>query len=164
VLFAGTNVLHFLMLCTANICRSPIAEAVMRRMLADSGLDVGVSSAGLAAPVGVPVDPLARETLAAHGYRVDPDKRSRALLLPDVQAADMIFVMEQQHRRTMSQRYGFAASKTWLLGHWNQTEIADPVGRNRAFFEHTLESIETELRTWFDKLRQTGMLAGGPRG
>jgi protein-tyrosine phosphatase len=57
--------------CSGNICRSPMAEVVLRRALADAGLGdkVQVDSAGTGSwHVGQPADPRALTTLARHGY------------------------------------------------------------------------------------------------
>jgi protein-tyrosine phosphatase len=63
--------------CSGNICRSPIAEYVLRRALEEAGLgdDVVVDSAGIGAwHVGDPADRRAREVLRAHGYDGDPHR------------------------------------------------------------------------------------------
>ncbi|WP_376778568.1 low molecular weight protein-tyrosine-phosphatase [Phytoactinopolyspora halotolerans] len=57
--------------CAGNICRSPMAEAVLRVRLANAGLSahVEVSSAGTGSwHIGEQADPRARRTLQAHGY------------------------------------------------------------------------------------------------
>lgn len=57
--------------CSGNICRSPMAAVVLRSALADTGLDgqVRVDSAGLGDwHVGLPADRRALATLSAHGY------------------------------------------------------------------------------------------------
>ncbi|NUR90259.1 MAG: low molecular weight phosphotyrosine protein phosphatase [Nonomuraea sp.] len=59
------------LVCMGNICRSPMAEVVLRSKLADHGLSdlVTVESAGTGGwHAGDPMDPRALETLAAHGY------------------------------------------------------------------------------------------------
>ena len=64
--------------CSGNICRSPMAEIVLRHRLAEHGLSeaVSVRSAGTGAwHVGEPADPRARATLKAHGYSVDHTAR-----------------------------------------------------------------------------------------
>ena len=54
---------HILVLCSGNICRSPIAAALLARHLPGKA----IGSAGLAAPVGTPADPMAIEFAAALG-------------------------------------------------------------------------------------------------
>ena len=92
-----------LVVCTGNICRSPVAEAMLVKKLgASPGLRI--SSAGLAAPIGIKPDPLAVKAANALGYEVSPDKRSQQVLLSQMQAADMIFVMDSGHKGLVSAR------------------------------------------------------------
>lgn len=63
--------------CSGNICRSPIAEYVLRRALEDAGLGhaVVVDSAGIGGwHAGDPADPRTRAVLRAHGYDGDPHR------------------------------------------------------------------------------------------
>ena len=57
---------RILIVCVGNICRSPMAEVLLRKHLG-GGDEVTVESAGLAALVGHPIDPLAQAVLADHG-------------------------------------------------------------------------------------------------
>ena len=68
---------NILVVCTGNICRSPMGEIVLREKLADAGItDVTVTSAGISAEeAGRGVDPRARQVLAEAGY---PTEASQA--------------------------------------------------------------------------------------
>ena len=86
-----------LFVCTGNVCRSPVAELVTRRLLADNfgpeeATRFAVSSAGTHAAVGEPMDPLSRAELADMG--VDGDEvsgfRSCPVTANVIQAADLI--------------------------------------------------------------------------
>ena len=92
---AGGRPLRILVVCTGNICRSPMAEAFLRREAADAGLDVQVASVGVRAVTG-PADPQARRTMAARGIAID-DHRARQFHPVDATSADVVVAMERAH-------------------------------------------------------------------
>jgi protein-tyrosine phosphatase len=65
---------HLLVLCAGNLCRSPLAEALLRARLARAGKGIEVASAGLIAAVGEPADEMTR--LVAAGRGLDLSGRS----------------------------------------------------------------------------------------
>jgi UDP-perosamine 4-acetyltransferase len=81
-----------LVLCTGNLCRSPVAEALLRRDLAKAGIEADVSSAGIAAPSGATPDKKVLRVAAEHGVDVT-GHRSRRLEPDDVTSADLVLVM-----------------------------------------------------------------------
>jgi protein-tyrosine phosphatase len=86
-----------LVLCTGNICRSPMAAALLEARLADRGVAARVASAGLSFDGRPPTD----EAIgAALGYKVSiGDHRSRVLSAPLLETADLIIAMERFHVR-----------------------------------------------------------------
>ena len=84
--------------CLGNICRSPMAELVFKKMLKERGLEgdfTVTSSATSEYEVGNPIYPPARKTLLAHG--VDGSHTARQLTLRDVINADYILVMDSEN-------------------------------------------------------------------
>lgn len=93
--------IEILTVCTGNICRSPLAEALLRARLAP--LEVRVSSAGVAAVVG---SPMTDETLRlAMQYGVGHEEaaahRARRLVASQLDAPDLILAMDRTHRRSI---------------------------------------------------------------
>lgn len=84
-----------LVVCTANQCRSPMAEALLRRRCADAGLAVGVSSAG-SMPGGRPAAPGSVRAMARRGVDL-AGHRSRALEAGEVARADLVLCMARRH-------------------------------------------------------------------
>src|ERR1700744_5037456 len=81
-------------ICTGNICRSPIAEKLLHEALATAGFRI--NSAGTGAMVGHPADPAAVEVMASHGFDIGGHIARQAH--PDLLAAsDLILGMEQGH-------------------------------------------------------------------
>ncbi len=127
--------LMILMVCTGNTCRSPLAEALARQMLArrlNCGVDevedrgVIVVSAGVAAVQGGRASAHAMQTAAEMG--VDLSRHETQLLSSSlVRQADVIYAMTQAHRETILAQWPEAAERTCLLSP-EGVEIADPVG------------------------------------
>lgn len=62
---------RLLLVCTANQCRSPLAEFLLRRAARDRGLGWRVGSAGTHAPMGMPMHPHAQQLLSSRGFEID---------------------------------------------------------------------------------------------
>ncbi len=88
---------NVLIVCTGNLCRSPLAAAVLERELATAGIDAAVSSSGTAAPLDVAPD---RKLLrVADELGVDlRAHRSRPLDRKDLAGADLVLTMTGRHR------------------------------------------------------------------
>src|SRR6478609_7970177 len=90
--------------CTGNICRSPMAEVVLRERLAAAGLGdrVVVDSMGVSDEErGNPVDRRARTVLLEHGYDVDGTHRARQVRADDLATRDLVLAMTAQHARAL---------------------------------------------------------------
>lgn len=94
---------NILTVCTGNICRSPLAEAVLATRLSD--LDVRVHSAGTQALVGHGMPSPARELAERNGVSVARAASHRARLLTDeiMESADLVLTMTAQHSSTAVQ-------------------------------------------------------------
>jgi protein-tyrosine phosphatase len=89
--------------CTGNICRSPMAEVVLRDRFEAAGLGglVVVDSTGISDEEhGNPIDRRAQRTLAEHGYDV-PAHRARLVTADQLAARDLVLVMTSNHARVL---------------------------------------------------------------
>jgi protein-tyrosine phosphatase len=85
-----------LLVCTANICRSPMAEAIFKARLGD--VFKTIASAGVHAdPRGGPVDARAAAALARHKYSLERKWRSRRVQPEELGKYDLVLVMEAEH-------------------------------------------------------------------
>jgi protein-tyrosine phosphatase len=104
-----TASLRVVLVCTANICRSPVAAALLRSALGD-GADVDVSSAGLHARVGAPAS--AEMTAVVD---VPVGGRARQLDGATVEDAGLLLTMTREQRTELVARWPSAVRRTFTL-------------------------------------------------
>ncbi len=139
-----------LIVCTANICRSPTAETVLRHRL--DGAAVEVESAGLAALPGTPIDPRTEAVLAAHGLSAAGHVARRATPA-QIAAADLVLAMEQRHLSALRALVPSARARSFLLGRWQgNADIPDPYGRAQDAYEEAYRMIEAAVEDWRARL------------
>jgi protein-tyrosine phosphatase len=104
-----------LTVCTGNLHRSVLAEHVLRAAINWLGLGWTVSSAGVAAVPGRPVDPRTERVLARSRITVAPGWTTRRLELADVHDADLVLVAAEEHRRVIAELDPSTLPKVYLL-------------------------------------------------
>lgn len=142
-----------LMVCTGNICRSPTAEEILRQASLKHSLNIGVSSAGLAALVGYPADKLAIDVAHARGFDLSMH-RARQVTPELLREADLILVMEDGQKAALEGAIPTLRGKVFRLGHWQNVEIGDPYRRGREAFEIALQAIELSCKDWLPYLKR----------
>ena len=141
--------MRILFVCTGNTCRSPLAEAIARRILADSGkTNVIVESAGTNAWQGAP--PSDEALLIGVERNLDlSGHRSRRLTPEMVEASDLVLVMSPEHLTQVRQMDPTA--NAYLLAGYGSDEgsshaIADPFGGSLDDYRETADELERELK------------------
>lgn len=145
--------IRVLFICTGNICRSPTAEAVFRKMVAASPLagKVDIDSAGTGnSHVGMPPDPRAFELGKRRGYDLS-GLRARQVTPSDFERFDYIIAMDGMHVRLLKGTCPTRlAHKIELLldygGEEDESEVPDPYYGNAQDFELSLALIEEGCR------------------
>jgi protein-tyrosine phosphatase len=102
---------RILTVCTGNICRSPVAERLLRAGLGDA---VAVSSAGVRAVVGEPIHPGMVALLEQSGIRADRFA-ARQVASGDVGAADLVLGLTREHRARLVQEAPAALRRSFTL-------------------------------------------------
>jgi protein-tyrosine phosphatase len=130
-----------LTVCIGNICRSPMAQALIARRLAGRGLDAAVESAGLAAQVGRAADPIAQELMRERGLDLS-GHRARQLTPELLRAFEIVLVMEAAQQRAVEGMWPSARGRVYRIGRSGDFDVPDPYRRDRAAFEMALALIE----------------------
>jgi protein-tyrosine phosphatase len=153
---AGTILLF---VCTGNTCRSPMADALCKVLLArrlgcaiDEIEDRGfvVLSAGMSAATGMPAAAHAIDVVRSRGGSLT-QHTSRQVTLELVRQADHIIAMTGDHLESLLDRVPEAAGRARLL-HPEGDDVADPVGSDRETYLQTAEAIEEYLEALLDDL------------
>ena len=142
-----------LFVCTANICRSPMAEGAFRSMARDAGFEAAfyVDSAGtFGGHVGQPPTFPAIRTAARRGYDI-ARLRARQVTAADIPQFDYIVAMERSHLvelRWMSPRDSFDRLRLFseFCPPGSPLDVADPYGRSDRDYEEALDLIEAGCR------------------
>ena len=137
---------HVLFICTGNVCRSPMAEGLLRHMAGDR---VKVASAGLGAGHGQPPSAHAIEVLGKEGIDI-ADIRSQPVSAHLLQQADYIFTMTRDHLDMLLLLFPEMASKTRLLrfeeaAKGGRADVTDPIGGTRATYESCKADIQRAM-------------------
>ena len=139
-----------LTVCTGNICRSPLAEYRFKELLKDK--EILISSAGVNALVGQPADDSALLIAEENGLDLKAHK-GQALTESIVQENELIFVMENQHKKVICDLYPFSTGKVFLLGRWlDDPEIIDPYKKSIDMFRAIYEKIDESCQQWIPYL------------
>jgi glycine hydroxymethyltransferase len=159
---------NVLFVCTGNICRSPIAEGLFRR-LTGNRKDIEVASAGVHAVRGQPPSLYAVEVCAAEGTDIS-GLRSQPLTGALVDQSTHIFAMTGTHVETIQTLFPQSAEKTFLLREFEEPgttvwrDLPDPIGLGREVYEDCARIIKNALPSVLAFVEQGALVRpGAPR-
>ncbi|MEW9265956.1 low molecular weight protein-tyrosine-phosphatase [Kineococcus endophyticus] len=156
--------------CTGNICRSPMAEVVLRDRFRAAGLDerVVVDSSGISDEEhGNPVDPRAASVLREHGYEV-PRHRAHQVTREEIAHRDLLLAMTSRHARWLRTQAPDedAAARVRMYRSFDPSapgldtvdeadlDIDDPWYGGREDFERTLAQVEAAADAVVEHVRR----------
>lgn len=145
-----------LFVCTGNMCRSPMAEAIFKaRMPAAWGNRIHVSSAGTGAWEGQPASQFAVEVLRDEGIDLS-SHRARLLTREMVESSDVVVAMTRLHWDTIRSIAPEADAEIVVLGELDSgrvsPDIEDPIGGDRSVYEQTRDKLNGLIRQLIDYL------------
>jgi len=148
-----------LLVCTGNTCRSPMAEALTRKLLAERlgcGVEqveergVAVMSAGLSAMFGGRAAPEAIATMAREGLDL-ASHVSQPLTEQLVRNADVVLAMTRSHRDAIVSQWPDVAGRAHLLMR-DGDDVADPIGCPVEMYERCAAQLKSGLAPWVESL------------
>lgn len=149
--------MNILFVCTGNTCRSPLAEALLRRLLSERQVDgVTVASAGTGAWAGAPASE--GSYLVALEDGVDLSAHRAQSLTPELAGtADVILTMSRSHRQRL--RDLGLGDRTFLLGEYagrsgTAAEVDDPYGGSLTDYRNTYIQLKELLGAVVQRLER----------
>ncbi len=139
---------NVMIVCIGNICRSPMAEALLQH----NKPELTVFSSGIGALVGKPADPSSIELMKQKGIDLSQHcaQQINSVL---VSKSDLILTMEQKHINAIQSKFPESRGKVHLIGKWiDNQEVPDPYKKEKDAFIAALDLIESGLEGWQKKL------------
>jgi len=139
-----------LLVCTGNICRSPLAAALLQRALTERGVEgMDVSSAGTGAWDGAPVSEGAYLVGLERGLDLSAH-RARLLTRELIEEADLVLTMARHHRARVDELGG--EGRVFVLGEYagregDEAEVSDPFGGDLEVYRDTCVELEALIET-----------------
>ncbi|MDD4100359.1 MAG: Sua5/YciO/YrdC/YwlC family protein [Candidatus Cloacimonetes bacterium] len=142
------NLPQVMFVCTANICRSPIAEHLFRRMVHSAGLSISVDSSGLL-DGGHMISISSMQLLVESGIKEASEHVSKRITPQMVSASRLVLTMEERQRDFLQKQNPDSASKIMTLNEITgmDGDIADPFGSDIENYRKTYTIIEERLNT-----------------
>lgn len=147
-------------ICSGNICRTPMAVALLREIFAREQRSAVVISAGTLGLQGRRASEFARQAMSEKGEdwaRHTDEHRSQAISPPILHLADYIIVMAPNHSEFLRAKAPEVSSKVVPLWQYSDPssllrEIADPVGKDLEAFRECRDLLESCLHRWVETL------------
>jgi protein-tyrosine-phosphatase len=141
---------HIVFICTGNICRSPMAEGLMRHKCKEEDRDdMTVSSMGIHGLNDYSATEYAQKVCENDGFDISSHK-ARYLVGDELQKADLILCMEPVHKKFIQTFFPWLHKKVFLLGAWPEKQtrksaIKDPMGGSYEKYQEIYSLIKTHI-------------------
>jgi protein-tyrosine-phosphatase len=146
-----------LFVCAANVCRSPMAEGLLKNLIKNDGFtpnSISVRSAGIGNTHGSDASDQAIQVMRERGLDISRHK-ARTVNWDIINGSDLILCMSQEQVSNLKQSYAEAQNKFYLLTEFcgSQGDIDDPSGRPTRAYESCASQVEDLLKVLVEKIR-----------
>lgn len=156
-----SKVKSVLFVCSGNTCRSPLAEAILKKLLENGDLSgISVSSAGISAIDGASVSYNAVRIALDEDINIS-GHRTKKLTHNKVVNSDLVIVMENRHRQQILEMCSQVEGKIFLLRNFAQfgsktRNIFDPYGPNIEKYRFCFQDIQECVTGLYQLLKTQG--------
>lgn len=140
-----------LTVCTGNICRSPMAEALFAAWVRRGGFAIETGSAGIAALVGRAPPPEAIRMMAERGLDISGHRASQ-FTAGMARGYELILVMEARQQRFIATQWPVLSGRVRRLGEVRDEDVTDPYGQAEGAYRLSLDQIDAGVREWTARL------------
>ena len=144
-----------LLVCTGNLCRSPMAEGLLRARLArdEARHDWQVGSAGVWTVDGRSATPYGVAEMAHRGIDIG-GHQSRNITREMMADADLVLVMTRQHAEALGAAFSEHSRKVYLLSEMmgQMYDIEDPYGGKRSEYAQTARELEQLVEEGYERI------------
>jgi len=142
--------------CTANVCRSPMAEVILKKLVNEHNLEdhIEVESSGIWASDGQRAADLSQLVARENGLDLS-SHRSQSVTPQLIKSSDLILCMTPSHERDLLNIFPHFDNKIFTLKEYGHkvppqnSAVADPIGMNLNFYRHIFQEIKSEIeRIW----------------
>jgi protein-tyrosine phosphatase len=138
---------HILVLCIGNICRSPMAEGMLRDALPGKT----IRSAGLGALIGKPADPLSVQLMEEQGIDISMH-RAQQISAGLIAQAELILVMDTEQKKYVEAKYFGSRGKVFRLDEAAKLDIPDPYREGIESFRTAHRMIDEGVKVWVNQI------------
>jgi protein arginine phosphatase len=146
-----------LIVCTANICRSPMAAAILRQLVAkrQDANEWRIESAGTWANYGSPAATMSRFVMESMGMNISTHQ-SQPVRQNLIQQFDLILTMERNHKEALQVGFPEFANHIYMLSEiiGLEQDIWDPIGGELADYRETAQELEHILSIGLERIDQ----------
>ena len=150
-----------LFVCTANICRSPMAEGLLKKIVSEraDADEWHIESAGAWAYEGNPAAVLSATVMEKKGIDISAH-RSKPTSLELLNNFDLVLTMEDEHKKFLTYKYGECANRIYRISEMvgDMFDVPDPIGGGLADYEQIAYLLENILTAGVDKIYELALI------